>query len=138
MLLPLFCAKLMPCHVRKKTFLHTFISAWLIKSECLIVYSEKTSFSLQSFVGSVRENGAQFSQGAINKPYFFSAGVIGQHALVTPPVTTPPQQIPHPGTVGALTRLPIGVEQLASPVHPNSGVPLVRPVPQQASPVRVS
>jgi hypothetical protein len=55
---------------------------------------------------------------------------------VTPPVTTPPQQLP--GAVGAMTRVPIGVEQLSSPGHPNSGVSLVRPVPQQASPVRVS
>ena len=65
-------------------------------------------------------------------------GVIGQHALVNPPVTTPPQQLGHPSAAGIVPRLPIGVDQLPSPVHPNPGGSLVRPVPQQASPVRVS
>ena len=60
--------------------------------------------------------------------------MIGQHQLISPPVTTHPQHLTHPGSVGAVARLPIGVDQL-SPSHPNSGVALVRPVPQQASQV---
>ena len=65
-------------------------------------------------------------------------GVIGQHAIVTPPVTAPPQQLAHPGSAGIVARMPMGADQLSSPGHPNSGVSLVRPVPQQPSPVRVS
>lgn len=64
--------------------------------------------------------------------------MIGQHAIVAPPVTTPPQHIAHPGSAGAVARLPIGLEHLSSSSHPNSALALVRPVPQQASPVRVS
>ena len=59
--------------------------------------------------------------------------MIGQHALVAPPVST---QLTHPGST--VTRMPLEVEQLSNSSHPNSGVALVRPVPQQASPVRVS
>lgn len=68
---------------------------------------------------------------AVYHPYSVAPGVIGQHAIVS----SPPQQLAHPGA--AVTRLPIGVDQL-SPVHPNPGVSLVRPVPQQASPVRMA
>lgn len=67
----------------------------------------------------------------------FCSGMTGQ-SLISPPVTTPPQQLAHPGSSPAIGRLPIGVEQLPSPSHPNTGIALVRPVPQQASPVRVS
>ena len=58
--------------------------------------------------------------------------MIGQPALVAPPVSA------HPGTTGAVARVPLGIEPLSSSSHPSSGVALVRPVPQQASPVRVS
>ena len=64
--------------------------------------------------------------------------MIGQHAIVAPPVSTHPQQLAHPGTAGAVARVPVGVEQLSTSSQINSGVALVRPVPQQASPVRVS
>lgn len=66
-------------------------------------------------------------------------GVIGQHAIVgTPPaVTTLPQQLAHPGAASIAARLPIGVDPLSPSSHHNSGVALVRPIPQQASPVRV-
>lgn len=63
------------------------------------------------------------------KTDLFILGVIGQPALVAPPVST------HPGTTGAVARVPLGIE---SSSHPSSGVALVRPVPQQASPVRVN
>lgn len=62
--------------------------------------------------------------------------MIGQHALVSPPITTHPPQIAHPGSIGTVARLPIGVEPLTPPPHPNP-VTLVKPVPTQASPVRV-
>lgn len=65
-------------------------------------------------------------------------GVIGQHAIVTPPVTAPPQQLAHPSSGGIVARMPMGADQFSSSAHPNSGVSLVRPVPQQPSPVRVS
>lgn len=63
--------------------------------------------------------------------------MIGQHAIVPPPVTTNPQQVGHPGAPVSVTRIPLAVDPLSSPSHPNSGVALVRPVPQQPSPVRV-
>ncbi len=64
--------------------------------------------------------------------------MIGQHALVSPPVSTPPQHLAYPGSVGALARLPIGVDQVSSPSHQNPGVTLVRPISQHPSPMRVN
>ena len=65
-------------------------------------------------------------------------GVIGQHGMISPPATSPQQQF---GTVGSLPRLPMApLDHLTNhmPHHNSSAaVALVKPVPQQASPVGV-
>ena len=68
----------------------------------------------------------------VNQPYSVNPGAIGQPNIVSPIARQPPSmRLPIVSPPGAV------VEQVASPPHP-SGVTLVRPVPQQASPVRVS
>lgn len=62
-------------------------------------------------------------------------GVIGQHGMVSPPATSHQQQF---GSVGSLPRLPMALDQLSNHAHHNSaGVTLVKPIPQQPSPVGV-
>ncbi len=61
-------------------------------------------------------------------------GVMNQHGMVSPPVTSQ-QQL---GSVGSMPRLPVPLDQLSNSSHHNSAaVALVKPVPQQASPIRV-
>ena len=68
----------------------------------------------------------------VNQPYSVNPGSIGQPNIVSPIARQPPSmRLPVVSPPGAV------VEQVASSPHP-SGVTLVRPVPQQASPVRVS
>ena len=63
------------------------------------------------------------------------AGVIGQHGMMSPPATSQQQQ--QFGSVGSM-RLPMTMDQLSNTAHLNSaGVALVKPVPQQSSPVGV-
>lgn len=78
---------------------------------------------------------AQYSQMVQPAPVFpmnpITAGVVRQPSDVSPVARQPPNmRLPIVSPPGAV------VEQIASPPHP-SGVTLVRPVPQQASPVRV-
>ena len=59
---------------------------------------------------------------------------MGQHGMVSPPASSQ-QQL---GSV-AMPRLSVPLDQLPNPANPSSAaVTLVKPVPQQASPVRVS
>jgi len=63
---------------------------------------------------------------------------MNQHGLMSPPVTSQQQQ-QQLGSASTIPRVPMPLEQLQNPTHHNStgAVALVKPVPQQASPVRV-
>ena len=69
----------------------------------------------------------------VNQPYSITPGVIGQPSMVSPPASRPavvPMRVP---VIGPQCMM----EPVTSPPHHTTGVTLVRPVPQQALPVRV-